>query len=53
MKLSNLVISALVISNLAVLSGTETSRSQVSVESKDLYSVLRIKRDFLCGEVRP
>jgi hypothetical protein len=46
MKFSNPVIATLVI-----LSGTETLPSEVSVESKDPYSLLRIRRDFLRGEV--
>ena len=57
MKFSNLVdpnfvIPSLIIPNLVILSGTETSRSEVSVESKDLYALLRITRDSFSGAVR-
>jgi len=39
-------------SELVILSGTENSRSEVSVESKDPYSLLRIRQDFICEEAR-
>jgi hypothetical protein len=51
MKSPNLVIWTLVISAHVILSGTEASRSEVSMESKDPYSLLRIRYDFLSGEV--
>jgi hypothetical protein len=37
-------------SEIVILSGTEASRSEVSVKSKDPYSYFRIRRDFICGE---
>ena len=39
-------------SEIVILSETETSRSEVSMKSKDPYSLFRIRRYFICGEAR-
>jgi hypothetical protein len=40
-------------SELVILSGTKTSRSEVFVESKDPYYLLGTRRDFISEEARP
>jgi len=37
-------------SEIVILGGTEASRSEVSVKSKDPHFLFRIRLDFICGE---
>ena len=41
------------ISGHVILSGTETSRSEASVQSKDPCSLPRTRRHFIRGDARP